>query len=277
MHNVSFVNNVLGLYQYLYFSGIRVAKTASKVVYFYGFVFITVNSLLVAFTYYVEDYAIKRSHLYIAIADSIPAYLTIFISVIARRHSTVECIYSASLRYCMSPPFMKSCALIFITVLFYFLVLICGFIFSLCFVDNNEHVFFILFHEFSFSPLFATCLLVSSLCLIAERVFIYINGQLREISKMRYPEKTISQIEILMFYHEVATDFVEETNSCFSYDLIALLLDFTHQLIFFSYTMTLLSQSNIISMLIMGLLYSVRLFKFLMVCSCSQRIHKQVI
>lgn len=94
---------------------------------------------------------------------------------------------------------------------------------------------------------------------------------------MRHLEKTIIQIEILMFYHEVVTDFVEETNICFSYDLIALLLDFTHQLIFLSYTMTLLSQSDINSMFIMGVMYSVRLLKFLIVCSCSHRIHKQVI
>lgn len=231
-----------------------------------------------ALLYYVEDYATNSSYSYLAIANSIPAYLIIFISIIARRHSTVDCIYSASLRYCLPPPFTQSCALIFITVLFYFLVLMTGFSLSLHFVDSNKHnVFILLLHEFSFSPLFATCLLVSSLYLIAERVFIHINGQLREISKMRYPDKTISQIEVLMFYHEVATDFVEEINSCFSYDLIALVLDFTHQLIFFSYTITLLSQTNINSMLIMGLLYSVRLFKFLMVCSCSQRIHKQVI
>lgn len=258
-------------------SGLREAKTVSKAVYLYGFVFITVNSLLVVFLCYVTDSATHRTLIYYAVMNSILAYLIILMSVFVRRHSTVECICSASLRYCMSAPSTKSCSLIFLVLVYYNIIFLCGNILSWFLYESNvlNYLFFLLF-EFQFLPLFATSLLLSSLCLIAERVFIYINDQLREISNMRHPAKTISQIEILMFYHEVVTDFVEEINICFSYDLVALLLDFTHQLIFCSYTVTFSSQSNINFILIQILLYSVHLLKFVMVCSCSQRIHKQV-
>ncbi|XP_046674766.1 uncharacterized protein LOC124363557 [Homalodisca vitripennis] len=128
-------------------------------------------------------------------------------------------------------------------------------------------------------PSVSACFLFCSLCLIGERAYRSINLQLQQLAESQPSATSTTQLDILMYHHEKLTDFMEEINDCFSFDLVIFLTDFILNLILNSYRLSwnkFQQLSSIMSFLIQLFLLATLQHKFFLICSCSQQVSKQV-